>query len=340
MLAQLANEANYRPLVIDLFADQDTKALAEQVWQVDSLLLFVVQPLIESLSALFTLEWVVYGSGLEADQSTLAWLVRHFTVLGNSAAVFAQFSDKKIFFKQLDRFNIHYPEICFSAPTDKKRWLIKPMDHAGGLGIRWYKSKAGSDEYYQQFCAGQVGSVLFCADGQQVELIGFHRQWPVSQDDFTFAGIIQESILPEAEQQRVCCWLKKLVRYYGLHGLGSLDFIWDGQQCYFLEINPRPPASMMLYPELDLLTAHITGRLPDSNKDNTIMALQIVYAQQACTVPLIEPWPEWSFDQPRLGTQVQSGWPICSIMAKGTTVRQVLDNLLEKQKIIEHTIYK
>ena len=59
MLAKLASKANYLPLVVDLFADQDTVVIAEQVWQVGSLSLSCVQPLIESLSALFTIKWVV-----------------------------------------------------------------------------------------------------------------------------------------------------------------------------------------------------------------------------------------------------------------------------------------
>jgi len=132
-------------------------------------------------------------------------------------------------------------------------------------------------------------------------------------------------------------WLDKLVRVYGLKGLASLDFIWNGESCYFLEINPRPPASMMLYPELDLLSAHITGSLT-ATVDNSMRALQIVYARQMHTIPAEIDWPVWSFDRPKPHSSIQVGEPICSIMAQEATAEQTLAQLLARQTHIENFI--
>ena len=338
MLADAVSRADLNPLVIDLFADQDTDAIAEQLWQVENLSLVAVQEIVEHIVLSYKILWVVYGSGLENYPETLEYLADCFSVMGNDYSVIKHLCAKKTFFKQLDILDIQHPEVQFYPPENSEGWLIKPTSHVGGLGIGWCSRAAGDNEYYQKFCQGEAGSVLFCADGEQFEVIGFHRQWTVNHDDFTFSGIVQEALLPVEQQQAVQCWLKKLVSYYHLKGLASVDFIWDGNACYFLEINPRPPASMMLYPELDLLTAHITGSLDCSDIDKTIQALQIVYAKQPCEIRQTV-WPEWSFDQPWVKTSIQVNEPVCTILAQGQTVQQALDSLLAKQIIIENNLY-
>lgn len=335
MLANAVKQAGYRPLVIDLFADQDTEEIADTLWQVDNLSLSVVQDVVECLLLNYKIQWLIYGSGLEGHLDTLEYLMHHFNVMGNNAAVFKQFKHKQSFFKQLDVLGIHHPEIQFELPGNKTEWLIKPSSHAGGLGIGWCNREIREDEYYQKFCQGQAGSVLFCADGEQFDLIGFHRQWTVSRDNFVFAGMIRDAFLAQAQQLIVQCWLKKLVAYYHLKGLASLDFIWDGEACHFLEINPRPPASMLLYPELDLLTAHRTGRLQGAVIEEKVCAIQIIYAGIASKIKQNR-WPGWSSDWPKINTSIQAGEPICSIMAQEKTVQQTLDSLLEKQYFIEN----
>jgi len=339
MLAQAARQAGYHSLVIDLFADQDTEVLAEHVWQVEDLSLKSIRAVIQYILLNYKIKFVIYGSGLDNQLETLTYLAKHFTVVGNDTAVCKQFACKKTFFNQLDVLGIHRPEVQFYPPENDTGWLIKPINHAGGIGISHCNRLATEDEYYQKFCKGQAGSVLFCADGEQFELIGFHRQWAVSQDNFAFAGIIRESFLPTETQQTVKNWLKKLVSYYHLKGLASLDYIWDGKVCYFLEINPRPPASMMLYPELDLLNTHITGRLVGVIDATEIRGLQVIYAKQPCKINSLFEWPEWSFDRPYCNTSLHTNAPICSIIAQEKTVQQTLDSLLARQHFIENNLY-
>ncbi|HIG65021.1 MAG TPA: ATP-grasp domain-containing protein [Methyloprofundus sp.] len=338
MLANAVRSAGYQPLVIDLFADQDTQAIAERVWQVEELSLVLVQKAVESLLLTYKIQWIVYGSGLENFPETFEYLAGCSVVMGNDFSVIQRLHAKKTFFKQLDALDIPYPAVRFYPPGSHAGWLIKPTYHAGGVGIRYCDRVAGENEYYQKFCPGEAGSVLFCADGEQFDIIGFHRQWTLAEDDFTFAGIIKEACIPEELQRTVHKWLDKLVRFYHLQGLASLDFIYNAAHCYFLEINPRPPASMMLYPEFDLFGAHRTGRFLKATEQKTIRALQIVYAKEACVIPSGIKWPQWSYDKPKYTTSIQIGAPICSIMAHGKTVQQVLARLQAKQIKIEEFI--
>ena len=339
MLAHAAKKKGYRVLVIDLFADQDTLEIAEQLWQVEQLSITAIQQAIIEIQANYKVQCFVYGSGMENQPETLAYLVQYFTLIGNSASLCQKFSDKRSFFKQLSQLNIPYPAVKFQRPKDSKAWLIKPIYHAGGQGISRCNRAASTNEYYQKFCAGQAASVLFCSDGKQFDVIGFQRQWSLADDDFSFAGIVQDCLLPQKVQQEVLVWLATLVAHYPLKGLASLDFIWDGTQCYFLEINPRPPASMMLYPSLDLFTAHLTGKHKEKLKDNHIHALQILYAKQECSIPNSMKWPTWSFDLPTINSKIAAKQPICSIIARAKTTQQALDALRVQQQLIENTIY-
>lgn len=338
MLAQAVKQAHNSPVVIDLFADQDTTEVTQNIYPVTNLSLSTIRSTVECLLFIHKIDWVIYGSGLENEPDTLAYLETKFKVLGNSAALCRQFKETLFFFEQLSQLGIPYPEAQFHPPKNTKGWLIKPISHAGGIGITRCTRDAKADEYYQKFYAGVSGSVLFCSDGHDFDVIGIQRQWTRSQNDFTFSGIICDNILPADTLSIVKGWIKKIVRIYALKGLASLDFIWNGQVCYFLEINPRPPASMMLYPELDLLTAHVIGRLPQRKAKSTVCALHIIYARKPCRIKQFT-WPLWSFDRPKINTQIQINQPICSIMAQEPTIQQTLDSLLEKSSFIENQLY-
>lgn len=338
MLANAVRSAGYIPLVIDLFADQDTEQLAEQVWQVKNMTLAVIREVVQKLLLSYKIQWVIYGSGLENHPKTLEYLAGRFSVMGNDFSVINQLTANRTFFARLDDLNIQHPEVQFLPPKNSAGWLLKPINHVGGFGIGWCNRSARDDEYYQKFCHGEAGSVLFCADGAQFTLIGFHRQWTVADDNFAFAGIMTDACLAAGHQKTVCDWLKKLVSYYHLKGLASLDFIFNDTECYFLEINPRPPASMMLYPELDLLTAHRTGQLNITTEAKLIRAIQIVYAKQQYRIQQGIDWPEWSFDRPKYKTSIQVDEPVCSIMAQGLTAEQTFTLLKGKQIHIENII--
>ncbi len=118
---------------------------------------------------------------------------------------------------------------------------------------------ATASVYWQKFQAGTQHSVLFLADGQQVQVVGFNTQWSVSlseTQEFVFSGVINSTDLPDKHKAVITGWLKQMVPVFALRGLNSLDFIHADDCSYVLEINPRPSASMQLY-EGDLLIRHI-----------------------------------------------------------------------------------
>ncbi|MDD5216389.1 MAG: ATP-grasp domain-containing protein, partial [Methylococcales bacterium] len=194
MLAQAAQREGYDVLAIDCYADVDTKRYAKRVVRVYSLSVENIKAALKPLEK-YTITGVVYGSGFETFPESLHFLQNHFPLLGNSPDVFERVQNKKIFFAALQSLNIPYPETQFNIPASShsQTWLSKPLNGQGGVGISFDNSNK-INVYWQHYCEGQAGSVLFLADKNKTTVIGFHRQWTqsIGENDFLFAGICHD----------------------------------------------------------------------------------------------------------------------------------------------------
>ena len=338
MLAQAAGAAGLKPLVIDLYADLDMQSYAQDFKKIPSLAEEHLAPSVDYFIKRYAVSAVIYGSGFEYYPESLHYLAGRLQVLGNTPDVFIRLHDKPAFFLGLDQLNISYPDVCFKPPEDEGHWLLKPMQGQGGVGIQRYRFEEPVElpVYWQKYQEGEQHSVLFLADGQQVQVIGFNSQWAVNlglNREFMFSGIINHCDLPAAQQERVTGWLKELVPAFGLKGLNSLDFIQVGDKIFALEINPRPSASMQLY-DADLLNRHIKaslGELTDGPLLSGYTGYQIVYAGQDVMIPDGFAWPDGCMDLPDSGVMCRKGQPICSIIAHQKRADSVMDALLTQQ---------
>ncbi|UOA10358.1 ATP-grasp domain-containing protein [Methylobacter sp. S3L5C] len=338
MLAQAAKKAGLKPLVIDLFADLDTQYYAEAFVQVSSLAKKQLTSAVDYFIKQYAVAHIIYGSGFEYYPESLHYLAGRLLVLGNSPDTFAKLHDKPGFFSSLKRLNIPHPEVCFTAPAYADNWLVKPMQGQGGLGIKYYHPQDFIEpaDYWQKYQTGKQYSVLFLADGTELQVIGFNRQWVISLSEsreFIFSGIINSCGLLDKQKQQITDWLKKLIPEFGLKGLNSLDFIQAGGVSLVLEINPRPSASMQLY-DADLLTRHIKasqGELTTYCGHTGYTGYQIVYAVQDVTIPDGFEWPEGCMDLSKSGTVCHTGQPVCSIITHQDQAHSVMNELLIKQ---------
>ncbi len=339
MLASLAKNLGFEPSVIDCFADVDTQAYASQVIKVNDLSLIEVKDALTLLKNQST-TYVIYGSGLESHQSTLNYLAQNFTVLGNSPLVFATIQNKAQFFLTLKQRNINFPEICFQAPVDNENWLIKPLTGEGGVGIKWHTTENNTNNtcYWQKYYQGTPRSVLFVANTKEYQIIGYHKQFTtqIGNNEFVFSGLINQLEIDTTVEQTINKVLKTLVVDFSLQGINSLDFIEYKRQCYVLEINARPSASLNLYSS-DVFSTHInsglTGNsLPVLNSLTSYQAYKIIFADQLITINQLIKWPSWVVDIPQESAIIHTGMPICSIMAGGKNERQVEGLLLARQQ--------
>jgi methenyltetrahydromethanopterin cyclohydrolase len=349
MLAQSVRRAGLIPIVIDLFGDEDTRELALAVQVIGALTETELSAAVDIISARYAIDVVVYGSGLETRPASLDYLFKRLPVYGNTSHTWRRPHDKRGFFALLDALAIPYPETSFTAPETASTWLVKPYRGEGGAGIGAYCGDPGNSEdvYWQRYQAGEPMSVLFLADTRRAQIIGFNRQWTIATAErpFAFSGVMSGAELPTTAKHRLTDWLQTLTAEFSLAGLNSLDFIWDGQQAWVLEINPRPSASIALYDDActnGLLAAHLAacgGALPKLELQSApCSAYQIVYAPRDCRIPAARTWPDWTMDRPRADSFIRAWHPICSIMARAETPQQTWAMLRARQQIIVSTL--
>jgi predicted ATP-grasp superfamily ATP-dependent carboligase len=138
------------------------------------------------------------------------------------------------------------------------------------------------------------------------------------------------------------------VREFGLAGLGSLDFLLDGESVAVLELNARPSASLALY-GAGWLRAHVEacrdGALPAALPAPPvgIGGHEIVYARHAFTLgesaAAALAAASHHHDLPAAGTRFAAGDPVCShdaraddlprLEARLAAQREALRTLLE-----------
>jgi methenyltetrahydromethanopterin cyclohydrolase len=324
MLAQAAKHEGFDVLVMDCFADVDTLRYAKKTARVDSL---SIENLTVALLEFenYEIAGVVYGSGFETRVESLYFLQSRFEMLGNSAAVFERVQHKSTFFGALDGLKIPYPETCFKSPSfseNSQIWLRKPLNGQGGIGINSQKT----DIYWQRFCEGKSGSVLFLVNNGNVMIIGFNTQW--THGDFLFAGISNHSDLNDCQKICLQLWIEKLVEHFHLNGLNSLDFIQTDTEILVLEVNPRPSASMQLY-DAPLFSAHIEQFSLSEIAFNArrYCFYQIIYAPQTLIIPQNFVWSKNCQDLPHHGVIIHKNQPICSMIANGIEPDAISKNM-------------
>jgi uncharacterized protein len=120
--------------------------------------------------------------------------------------------------------------------------------------------------------------------------------------------------------------VKSLAREFKLKGLGSADFLVNGEDAFLLEINPRPGATIDIFdsgrsPLIQLhLDALMDGKLPRQRlKFSDAKASAIVYAKNGIAVSPRMTWPDWVTDRPKPSEWIDKNRPICTVWARART---------------------
>lgn len=343
-LAQSARRGGMRPVVLDVFADSDTQALSDITvrLQHDSQGIdnFSLQQSLQDLPGSVAQGGLVFGGGLEQLTSVIeAWSER-YPVYGNSQEVVRCVNNSQQFFSLLKTLDIPFPETSFTPPSRNiSVWLVKKQLTSGGGHVQCYDPfrHYGSDVYFQQFVKGTPVSLLFLADGNKIQIVGFNTQWVTGQKDkpFQYKGAINRTTLSADQKMKMFSYAEKLTEVLSLKGLNSLDCVATADSLKVLELNPRPSATLELYdPDVldGLLGQHIAacqGKLP--TKDNwissSVRAHHIIYATSATNIPDDFYWPVWTSDCPAGSHRIDTGSPICTVVADGEDIATVTGRL-------------
>lgn len=341
---EAAREAGVPAVALDVFGDRDT-CRAAQSWHAvgdAAALRFDEAALLSALDALAqrgdALGWIA-GSGFEAQPGLLQQCAQRLRLLGTAPRSVQRLRDARGLFALLKSAGIAHPPVQFEPPSETRGWLEKDSASCGGEGVRHAaRTRVPVGVYWQREQRGVPMSATYVADGRAAVVLGFNQQFTQARGDrpHVFGGVIGPLPVRPGVQRTVEAALRVLAGEHRLLGLGSLDFLLDGEEVHVLEVNARWPASAALYAHAQPMRLHLRacldGTLPDAVPDApAVHGWRIVFTRRpvAIDAALSDRLAAQAdlHDLPRAGTHVSEGAPLCSVSAQGAdagTVRAEL----------------
>lgn len=230
----------------------------------------------------------------------------------------------------------------------------------------------GSNHVFQQRVAGTPCAAVYVADGIAATLLGITRQligapW-LGGHGFQYAGSIGPWPVSESTRATVARVGNILAERFELLGLFGVDFILDAEQVWTLEVNPRYTASVEIVERCtgaSPIAAHVAacngllsvdqqagssstpvGPAGDGSRSHGKAILfakrDVLITQAFADYTLAEalrtPWPTLADVSPA-GTPIESGRPILTVFAYGSTVEEVDERLRERVVDLESKLY-
>ncbi len=333
-LAQSARAAGFAPIVLDAFADLDTRTAAAS-WQrvpLDASWRFRHRALLAAARRLAPPPVpLVWGSGFEHAPDQLAELAEGRPLWGNTPQAIRATKSPSGFAATTQGLGIPHPPVRARPPADPSGWLCKRAGAAGGGHVRPATRcpPCGRGWYWQRHVPGRAVSALVAGTGSAAQVLGFSEQWaaPLRGRRFRFAGTAAPALLSPAAAACLAAAAAALVTHYRLVGLVSVDALVAGATATVLEINPRPGASLDAYAGglgLNLFEAHhgaCHGELPvvPPSRNGAAGSL-IVYAQRTTCIDPAFAWPDWAADRTPPGGRIAAGGPIATVLASADDV--------------------
>ena len=292
----------------------------------------------------------MYGSGFEGNIALLDTIAKQLPLLGNLPQTFAQVNNPADFFKTLDLLEIPHPEVCFNQLDNASGWLVKHRDGSGGMHIKNALQDAplNEGEYYQRRVSGVPVSLLFLADKNSAQVIGFNEQLIDATEacPYRYAGAISNYPLNQIVTEQLINYATRLTKYYALVGLNSLDVMVLDDNSWVLEINPRLSASSGLnqFDHVHLIDLHWQACAKNSvandfkillNSVNKSKGQHIFYAPFKIKINKKIAWPDWVVDIPVFDRMIEKSAPVCTVQAEGNTSNDVMELLAKRMQYLQ-----
>jgi len=359
-LAFAAIRAGWYPLCADLFADRDL-----QTWAPVTKIQRSQYPegLIQWLRKSGSSSPVLYTGRLECYPRILAKVQKAWPLWGNPATVARAVRDPAQLARVTVQAGLPFAEWSRSPqglPRDGT-WLAKTESGV----VRWYGQRLrGQVRYYQRYVPGVPASAVFLADGRSCLWLGATQQllscqW-LQAREFQWCGNLGPLRCTAALAERLRHLGETLTSYFGLRGVFGVDFVLQDETPWLVEINPRYPASLEV---LELasawpwFSAHAAVFMADeracplmqfssqpsplmAGSDSCCVGKAILYAPFALQfrlrniaeiAPILTPGGLPSdiamADVPHEDALVPNGYPILTILARGTNWTDTLNRL-------------
>jgi uncharacterized protein len=342
---QSAVRAGWHVHAGDLFADEDLRQICHASR---------VDPYPQGISGVVDGPqpgaWMYCGA-LENSPSLVAQCAKLRPLWGNGADVLRRVRNPGLVNAALTNAGLRSPQVHFGAtPPPGVGWVQKPLRSAAGVGIELWKpgaNEASTSEpntYLQQHVQGSPYSAMYVSAAGRAMLLAVTRQligepW-TGTSGFRYCGSIGPlDLSPDAMQsfERIG---DVLSGEFGLSGAWGVDAIVNDDGVWPLEVNPRYTASMELLDwacETSAIELHVDAcrdQRASSERPvpRRVCGKAIVYARRSLNfehsgqIGPCDGWPT-SADIPAMGTAIEQGSPILTVLAEGADEQQVLERL-------------
>jgi predicted ATP-grasp superfamily ATP-dependent carboligase len=320
MLADLARRDDV--IAFDLFGDLDLRAA--RVVKRRSLTALVDAAVAAARGA------VIYGASFENHPTLVERLAERHALLGNPASTLRAVRDPAQLGAALG--DLPYPRTTVTAPSSG-RWLRKPLRGGGGVRVReWRGGALRAGTFLQERIDGVPCSAAAVGDGRDAVVLGLTEQL-VGERAFGVRGhrwcgnLVPPRVpVPRAKAQAIC---SRLAGAFGLRGLFGVDFVWDGERAWTVEVNPRPTAS------LEAIEAAYGMRVFDApevpGEPVRAAGKAVLFATEDVVVGDSLRWLERGVrDVPHPGERIAAGRPICTVVTTAATPQDALAGLEEQ----------
>lgn len=339
LIAEAARREGHEVVALDLFGDLDTRRACTQwraigspgAMRIDARLLLDA---LADLGARRAVDAWIIGSGFEGQPGLLERGAALLPLYGTPGADVRRLRDPRTFFAALDGAGIAHPAVRWDAPPSADGWLLKDAGGCGGWHVRHAGTAPGRAPgpgvYFQRVAEGVPMSATFVAGRDGARVLGVNRQLvrPIGSHPCVYCGVVGPVPLAAPLREVLERDVSVLAAAFGLRGLGSLDVVVDGDRCVVLEVNPRPPASLALYPDAGggVLTTHLRacrdGTLPAAvAAPARVRGTEIVFARRALKLDAARAATlsarPGCHDLPAAGMSFDAGDPVCSVSAEG-----------------------
>ncbi len=335
-LAEAARRSGYRPLVADLFGDDDTAAVAAaNVVVLGSLERgFALKPLLSALERLAQGRapvGLVYGSGFEDQPRSLDVLDARFGLIGNPAAIVERVKVPVAFARLCRDLAIPHPDVAMDVvPIRRSGYRNDPGPLAAPMcGSRRRDRRPAVAGMRNAVRPAPPCRRCFWPKGGRAACLGSANNGAprAPASPFRYGGAVRPAGLGTVIVDAVSEAIEKLVAAIGLRGLNSADLLVREDGFDVIEINPRPGATLDVFhdPARSLFDLHVAasrGALPAVAPDFPgAEAAAVVYADRSISVPAGFVWPEWTADRQPTGRPVATGAPLCTVLAKAADAK-------------------
>lgn len=225
---------------------------------------------------------------------------------------------------------------------EHKRYLIKPLRSAGGVGIDFCSPAAACDEehYLQQYIQGMSMSAVFSADGWSAALLGVTEQLigesAFGSSGFRYAGSIGPMPLSEKTRASLAHLGVVLAQRHDLRGIFGVDLVMDMKgRLVPVEVNPRYTASVEVLEKTGLVALNRAvgaWAVKRNSATGKIHGKAIITAKTSCRVgDLFEVLPADAVaDVPEVDAVFEQGEPICTVFAAAATRNACFESLTRR----------